>query len=407
MQSRFSPLKYPHYRKYYFVQLISLVGTWSHDLARAWLILSLAEKSVALGGVLLTTAIPAMIFLIPGGTLVDRSNPKRTLIVTKTLLGLSALLLAYLTEFSHITYLQLLFFAFFEGLVGAFDFPALQTVASRLLPKEELQQVIALNATNFHMSRALGPLVAGLLLAWHGPSVVFFLDAISFFILAIALSFINMHLNLDSKDEKKQDSLLSWNSLLSGSQYILKNKDILYRVLQFFLSVSLLYPLSSAIFRAFFKIKFELSAEIFGYVFSASAFGALVGAVILTVAKPRNPMNVLKAVIPLLFGLHLLLIKIENIQFLYPIMFISGIFTFLIFATVNMSLQIKVMETFRGRIGSVIGLGWLAIGPMLSFPIGWFADHVGFETSVISISLTFLVGSAVLAYLNQRITDHK
>lgn len=356
---------------------------------------------------MLATSIPALLLLVPGGAFVDRANPKKTMILTKALLGTSALALAYLTEFGEISYLALIAFALFEGAVGAFDFPALQTVASRLLPKEELQQVIALNATNFHMSRAVGPLVAGIALAWHGPSLVFFIDGISFFILAITMLFVPMHLdNLPPGADNKDRRLFNLENYLSGVRYIVSDKQILYRILQFFLSVCLLFPLSTAIYRAFFRIKFDLTAEVFGYIFSASAFGAMFGAVCLTILKPKEPISILKFGIPVMFVMHMLIIITNTVDHLYPTMFVSGVCSFLIFASVNMSIQIKIKEAFRGRILGIVGLGWLAVGPMLSFPVGWFADQIGYENSIFIISIIFVAGSISLAILNYLHRQH-
>ena len=89
----------------------------------------------------------------------------------------------------------------------AFDFPAYQTVAVRLVPREDFQQAIALNSTNFHGARVVGPFIAGLLMAWVGPGAVFFLDGLIYFGLIFVLK--SIQLREVQRDEKRKPSVSS------------------------------------------------------------------------------------------------------------------------------------------------------------------------------------------------------
>ena len=73
-------------------------------------------------------------------------------------------------------------------MIVAYDSPAFQALTVRLVPRGEFQQAIALNSTNFHASRMLGPLVAAWLMTFHGPSLVFLFDGITYLVVAFVLS---------------------------------------------------------------------------------------------------------------------------------------------------------------------------------------------------------------------------
>src|SRR3712207_3540406 len=101
LRARLAPFRHRHFRNFFVAQSLSLIGTWSHDLARSWIILDITGSSGALGNVNLAIAIPCLLFILQGGVLVDRSDLRQLITMTKTLLGFSALILAALTEWGN------------------------------------------------------------------------------------------------------------------------------------------------------------------------------------------------------------------------------------------------------------------------------------------------------------------
>ncbi|NQZ00045.1 MAG: hypothetical protein HRT45_05170 [Bdellovibrionales bacterium] len=83
-------------------------------------------------------------------------------------------------------------------------------------------------------------------------------------------------------------------------------------------------------------------------------------------------------------------------------MAICGLAVYLSFVSLTMSLHLDVEEDFRGRMSSIIGMGFLSIGPLMSFPVGFFGDWVGYETSVFVSAIGYLVLSGLLAFLHWR-----
>ena len=98
------------------MQSASLIGTWSHDLARAWVVIELMGQAGALGAVLLCTAIPSWLFILQGGVLIDRVNIRRAMMVGKAILAITSLSLAFIIEFGTIEMWMFLFICPHRGL---------------------------------------------------------------------------------------------------------------------------------------------------------------------------------------------------------------------------------------------------------------------------------------------------
>jgi len=396
LRVRLAPFRHRDFRNFFLAQTLSLVGTWSHDLARAWIIVSATGSSGALGNVNLAIAVPCLFLMLQGGVLVDRTDVRKLILRTKSLLGISALILAALTQWGQIEIWHLVVFGLIEGVIISYDSPAFQALTVRMVPREDFQQAIALNSTNFHASRTLGPFIAAWLMSWYGPSLVFLFDAFTYFLVVIVLTRVKVH-NMPFKmpTERKR------KSLRDGLVYIYNHRKLRYRTMQLMLTICCVFPMMVAVFRAYIQTKFNLNAQEFGHVFSLPAFGSMCGALSFAVIKPREPIRALLLGVPLVFGLLLLLPWLPDLASTVAAMSFTGFGLYLTFASLTVSMQLDVAEEFRGRLSSVIGLGFSAIGPLMCFPWGHLADYWGAPVTIVACALIFGVGSLWLALANR------
>jgi MFS family permease len=396
LSARLAPFRHKHFRNLFLAQTLSLVGTWSHDLARSWIIVSATGSSGALGNINLAIAVPCLFLILQGGVLVDRADVRKLIERTKTALGVSAIVLACIAEFSQVQIWQLLVFGLIEGMIIAFDSPAFAALTVKIVPKHDFQQAIALNSTNFHTSRMLGPIVAAWLMAFHGPALVFLFDALTYFGVAFVLSRMEYHHAPIIKEAPRAQ-------LRDGLRYIFRHPLLRYRVIQLMLTISCIYPMMNAVFRAYVQQKFNLNAHEFGAVFSLPAFGSLCGALSFAVIKPARPIRALYFGIPMVTVCLLILPFMSDLTLTTALMSLTGFGVYLSFASLTVSMQLDVAEPYRGRLSSVIGMGFAAIGPLMCFPWGHLADYIGAPTAIVSSALIFGTGSAVLAFNNRKI----
>ncbi len=390
---RLSPFKHLHFRNFYIVQALSQTGKWSHDLARSWLILELVDnKAWALGLVVLMAAIPNIILSLPSGVLVDRVNVKKVLLLTNSVLALSALCLAFIVEFYQVQLWHLIIFGIIEGSVASFSGPAFQVLTLRLVPKSEFTPTLLLNTMNFHMGRAIGPGVAALLMYWYGTSLVFLFDAITYVVLLLILSKVQLF-------QRPQSSLqqTSFAALLEGMKYLFSTLSLRFRLIQLFLSVILFLPLSIVLYRTYLKIKFQLTPDQFGLLFSFSASGAFVGALIFVLISPKNPMKYLWASVPLVTLTIFTVPSLTSLKLTAIALFFGGVFAYICFSAITVSLHTYVNDIYRGRLSSIVSLCFISVGPLACYPVGVFADKYGYDTCIYILGGAFFLFSTLLA----------
>ena len=86
LKRSFESLSILNYRRFFIGQVVSLSGNWMQTVAEVWLILSLTGSGLAVG---ITTALqflPIMLLGAWGGSLADRFQKRRLLMLTQALL---------------------------------------------------------------------------------------------------------------------------------------------------------------------------------------------------------------------------------------------------------------------------------------------------------------------------------
>ena len=188
----FASLRHRNFRLFFGGQTISLLGSWMQSVALSWLVLILTNSSFYLGLVSALQALPILIFSFLGGVVADRAHKQRLLYLTQEGMMVVALLLGLLVISSYMNIWLLCFLTFLAGTALAFDIPVRQAFIVEMVGKPDLPNAIALNSTMFNGTRVLGPALAGLLIAQVGMANCFFLNALSF--LAVLLALFRMEL---------------------------------------------------------------------------------------------------------------------------------------------------------------------------------------------------------------------
>jgi len=410
LKSRLEPFRYPKFRKFFFAQGVSLIGTWMQELTKSLLVLHLVEstgsmgKSSAIGLLMMASAIPNLLLGSSGGVLADKKGWKKTLVVTQVLLAATAFFLGILVHQGHIEFWHLLLFAIVEGLIIAFDLPAFQMVTPQLVPKEFLQQALALNATNFHAARVLGPAIAGLVVGFFGREAVFWLNALTFLFVAFVIA--NLKADVDHRHAPTKKGQ---GSMKEAITYVKTHPVFLRIFLQFVLVQVMIFPIIFTTLRVLVQERFQLNDKDFGLVFSMPGLGALIGSLVFLVASPKNPIKVLTFSMT---GLVLFLFAVAE-SFSLPMMIVTIVFfstfMFLTLSALLVTVQIEVEDRFRGRVSALIGMAFASLSPIMAYPMGLLSDLLGGRLLLWICGGTFGLASFYLAYSsvkkNQKISD--
>lgn len=182
-----APLRHPAFRGLWIALTISNVGTWMHDMAAAWLMTTLTHSSLLIALVQTAAFLPFFLLALPAGTLADIVDRRVYMMITIAWMIAAAAVLGAITFAELMTPGLLLLLIFLLGAAGAMMRPAMAAIVPELVPRRELRQAITLNTMSLNISRAVGPVLAGIVILSAGPAAVFILNAASFAVLLVAI----------------------------------------------------------------------------------------------------------------------------------------------------------------------------------------------------------------------------
>src|SRR5437868_9459613 len=156
-------LQYRDFRLLWISLIVSSVGTWMQIVAQSLLVLLITHYSaVALGIVALAQSSSFFLFALVGGSIADRVDKRRFLLVTQSLSMLLAFILGILTITGVIQVWMIVILAFCSGTVLSFDQPTRSSLIPMLVPRADLMNAISLQSIVFNGSAVIGPALAGI-----------------------------------------------------------------------------------------------------------------------------------------------------------------------------------------------------------------------------------------------------
>ncbi len=388
---RFSALHYRDFRLFWFGQLISLSGTWMQSVAQGWLVYSLTKSPFYLGLVAAAGSLPILLFTLAGGIVADRFRKRNLLLMTQALSIIPALVLGILTDFNLIAVWHVALMATLLGSVNAFDIPARQAFLVEMVGKSNLTNAIALNSAAFNGARMIGPVIAGMTIAYIGLPSCFYLNAVSFVAVIIALSKINI------RGEIKESSNGFIRDFTEGIQFM-KSKPEIYRII-LLIAVFSLIGIPYITFLPVFAVEvFRTGPKGLGFLVSAAGTGALTAALSLAFKGDIKEKNRFMSISALCFSFSLLAFSLSKIFYLSIVILIFigwGIVSFL--ATANTFIQLSVPDNLRGRAMSVYALVFLGTAPLGNSLLGVLADSFGTARAVSISAIICIIASIIFS----------
>jgi MFS family permease len=394
-RERFSALYYRDFRLFWFGQLVSLSGTWMQSVAQGWLVYSLTKSSFYLGLVAAAGSLPILLFTLVGGVAADRFRKRNLLLMTQALSIIPALLLGVLTNINLIAVWQVALLAAFLGTVNAFDIPARQSFFIELVGKSNLMNAIALNSAAFNGARMIGPVIAGMTIASLGLPACFYLNALSFLAVIIALYKIKIKGDI----EERPKGFLG--DFAEGIKFIKSNSDI-YSII-FLIAVFSLIGIPFVTFLPVFAVEvLKAGPRGFGFLVGATGVGALSAALFLSFIGDVEKKNRFISISALCFSFSLFIFSISKVFYLSVISLIFvGWGVVSLFATANSFIQLSVPDSLRGRAMSVYAFVFLGTAPIGNSLLGALADFIG-APRAIGISALICIISSILFIIHKR-----
>ena len=411
----FRALRHHNYRLFFFGQMISVIGTWMQDTALKLLVVRLfptPEQAAGwLGAVSFIPFLPLIPFALLGGSLADRFPRRRLVMITQATMMAQAFLLYAFSVSGAITIWHVLLLTTLSGMANAVDIPTRQTFIIEMVGgnRDDLDGAIALNASIFNLGRAIGPAIAGVVVATVGEADAFLLNGLSFIAVLAGLLLMRLPPRALVKRPPKLGAHLK-----DGFRYIRNERTILILLSLIAITAFLAMPFtqllplfakytlagSAAPLTAFVCGRIQCvtpEALTLGLLNACFGFGALSGALIVA-SRARHRGRKL-TIGNIGFPLALLLFALsQSIGLSLGLLFLVGIGWVMQTSLTNTLLQLTAPDDVRGRVMSVYSMlfqGMFRVGSMSS---GLIAASVSPPFAVaLGASLALTYGAVVAA----------
>lgn len=184
-------------------QLVSWVGTEVSGIALPLVVLALTGSPAQAGGVAAMRGLAYVFWAIPAGVVIDRWDRKIVMVAANLGSGLATGSIALALMFHNLPVIQLYVVSVIEG--SCFVFANLGRFASfpKVVSKEQFPAASAQSSMADQVALLVGPPLGGFLYQTAGGFVAFLIDAVSYFVNAFSLLFINVPLGRETPAEQK------------------------------------------------------------------------------------------------------------------------------------------------------------------------------------------------------------
>jgi MFS family permease len=366
----FSSLSNPNYRKFFFGQTTSLIGTWMQTTAQSWLVFTLTHSATDIGFVVALQTLPVLLFAPYGGVIADRVNKRHLMIGLQSLMGLQAAALAILSILHMVTYLDVCLLAVVLGLNNSFENPSRQAFVLEMVGSDNLRNAVSLNSTMNNVARAVGPAAAGVLIAAVGEGWCFAVNAVSF--IAVVGSLMAMD---RSTLNPSMPTVRAKGQLREGFRYVARTPGLAFPLIMMGLVGMLAYEFQVTL-PVVAGTVFHGSSTIYGVLLAAMGIGAVIGG-LWTAARGKTGVRALTRA-SLIFGVCMTFAAVSPLLAIELIaMALVGFASVSFLSMANSTLQLNTDPQMRGRVMALWAVAFMGSTPIGGPLIGWITSTAG------------------------------
>jgi MFS family permease len=380
-----SPLRVRAFRALWLAVLVSNLGSWMQTVGAQWLLVDRTGAEALVALVYTATTLPVVLLAIPAGVLADILDRTRLLLGVQLFIAAVAVTMTVLTAAGAMEPSLLLVLTFALGAGAALTVPAISALIPDLVPRSQLVEASALGAININASRAIGPALAGLVIARAGVTAVFALNALSalVFIAMLVLGRIGPTCAADDRERFTP-------ALRAGGRYVRHTpvvRRILLRSLLFVVPATALWSLLPLVARR----ELRMGPDGYGLLLGALGIGAIIGALVLPQLAAGLSTNRMIAVSSIVYAGTLVAVALlRNPVLVAASMVPAGIAWVAVLANVNAQLEVFLPGWVRAR--GLCAYLIVVFGGQAVAAIGW-----GLLARQFGLRWTFLAAAVVLS----------
>ena len=377
------------------------MGDAVYQIALVWIMLEITNSNLTAGLVAMCAYLPAILFGVFSGTIADKYNRKKIMILSNICQGITVLLIPLLFYFDLKIGFLIGIIAFFRATFGSIFSPAMNSILPELIPTENLAKINSIIATSSQFSYLLGPAIASFSLSVVTIENLFIWDAISFIIAAFLMIKIPYHYT----PQKKHNNYLK--ELLNGLSFLNSNHDI--KSIFIITTLNNIFIMGPAIvgMPIFIKKFLNGTASNFAFIESGMAFGMILGSIFMFKFSKNFRTGSL-----LIFGLiwdgltYAFFYFIETIPMAFIIIILHGIGIPMITISRTTILQKYTPNLYHGRLFSVVQFSVSGMTALSVALVGFFSEVLQINTLFLIFGIGGMI-SGIIGYLNSNIRRFK
>jgi MFS family permease len=395
--STWAPLAIAAFRALWLAGLVSNIGTWMQTVGAQWLLVARPNAAALVALVQTASTLPVLMLALPAGVLADVFERRRLLIAFQGFQFAVGVALTVLTVVGQMPPALLLLFTFVLGCGQALSVPAYQAFVPELVPRSLLASAASLSGVSINLARAIGPAIAGVLVARTGVAFVFGVNAATFLAFVVVLALTRSpERPVDDEPERFLQALRAGSRFVRHSLVV---RRIMLRSGLFVVPGTAMWALLPLIAHD----SLRMGAGGYGVLLAVVGVGAVVGAIVMPRLRARLSPTRMLAVGSVVYGVGLVIVAVVRIPWVAAVaLFPMGAAWIAVLSNLNAALQLFLPRWVRGRglsIYQIVLFGGQALGAVLW---GQVAQHVGLAESFLAAAAMMLAGAATLVTLPLR-----
>ena len=390
--SLWRPLRVPTFRNLLAANVVSDIGTFMQSVGAAWLMVSLHAGPIYVALTQTAASLPYFLLSLPAGSAGDIVDRRKLILATETWMVGVALLLCVLTIGGFMTPWLLLVLTFALSAGDAFETPSWRAILPELVPKEDLAAASALNGIEFNLARAVGPALAGIVIAIAGVATAFVTNFFAFFGVILVVA------KWKRPVRKRTSPTETFSGATIAALRYVRYSPAILRVL---VRTGVVVFFSSALFALLPTVAHSANKRAIGYGLLLGCFGAgaVAGALIMQPARAKWSTETIVSAGVVILGITIAMTSVfHELATLAPVMLIGGAAWVLFVSLINTLVQNLAPDWVRARVLAVFILVFQGSFALGSAVWGAVAQRATVEAALVSAGLGTIATTALVFF---------
>jgi MFS family permease len=402
----FAALRHRNFRLLWTGQLLSIAGSLMQSAAILWhvsLLVTPAQRGLALGLVGLVRIVPIVGFSLLSGVVADALDRRKLMLVTQAGMALSAAMLAWVAFRGVHALWPVYLLAALSSAFGSFDGPARQAFIPELVPREHLPNAISLNTIMFQTASVAGPALGGIVIALWGVAWAYVFNALSFLCVIAALLMMRGLTPRKAADRGE----LSFAAAADGLRFVFRTPLIRSTLLLDFFAT--FFATATALLPIFAQDILRVGARGYGMLSAAPSVGAMLTSLALVplIERMRRRGTIMLWSV-LLFGAATIGFGLSHHFWLtFFCLALTGATDTVSMVIRNIVRQLSTPDSMRGRMTGVNMIFFMG-GPQLGeLEAGLVASRWGAAFSVVTGGIGCMLATAWVAWRTPQLRAYR